>query len=64
MIATPITATIECPVCGEDIPVSAAPRLTSQRTPEGTGVLVFLEVDQTKLDRHAAGHLTEEQAAA
>lgn len=58
------TITTDCPACGEGVTVSAGARLTSDRTPDGTGVLVFIEFNQAALDRHAATHLTEEQAAA
>jgi hypothetical protein len=59
---TPIT--INCPVCGDPIDVGGAPRLTSDRTPDRKGVVVFIEFNQAALERHAATHLTEEEAAA
>jgi hypothetical protein len=63
-IATPFIVSATCRVCDESVTVSAGPRLTSDRTPDRSGVVVFLEFDQSALDRHAATHLTDEEAAA
>lgn len=60
----PFTVTADCPVCSDPVTVSAGPRLTSDRTPDGRHVVVFIEFDQTALDRHAATHLSDEEAAA
>ena len=64
MAAATFTVTADCPVCSETVTVSGGPRLTSDRTPDGRAVVVFIEFDQAAIDRHTATHLTEEEAAA
>jgi hypothetical protein len=64
MATAPAYLTATCSACDEPVKVSAAPRLTSDRTPDGLAAVVFIEFDQSALDRHAATHLTDEEAAA
>lgn len=64
MAFAPFTVTADCPTCDESITVSAGPRLTSDRTPDRTGAVVFIEFDQSALERHSATHLSDEEAAA
>lgn len=63
-IAQPQPITAACSLCSELVTVIAKPRLTSDRTPDRRGAVVFIEFNQTALDRHAATHLTDEEAAA
>jgi hypothetical protein len=60
----PFTVTADCSACHEPVTVSGGPRLTSDRTPDRAGAVVFIEFDQSAIDRHAATHLTDEEAAA
>lgn len=64
MATASFTITADCPVCANSITVSGGPRLTSDRTPDLSSAVVFIEFDQSALDRHAATHLTEAEAAA
>jgi len=61
---TIVSKTIPYPACDENIVVTGALRLTSERTPDNRSAVVFVEFNQDALDRHAATHLSDEEAAA
>lgn len=50
---------VSCPVCGEGLRIRLHTKPTSEKAPNGPTAVVFIEADNSELEKHLGAHLAD-----